>query len=205
MKIPTWAGQSCNTLNWIELVLHQSRALNIWKSMPFSLFLSYFYFLENQTDCYRHTKEKKSGNEQMTMTVPCLLREQSNNAKDKEHKKHPWVLKIIHVRRVQNSINKELEMGRIQKLDTQINKSTNGYNIKLQVLNPPIKTWHRIPCPNPKGLGVGYISDQRAPYMPQPNYKKQWPWHSMTLERTHLGKYICNSHSSYLSEDYNLT
>lgn len=131
---------------------------------------------------------------QLTTSIPCLLWEQTDNAKDKEHKKHSRVLKIIHVRRVQDPIDKELEMGRIQKLDTHINESTNSYNIKLQILEPPIKTRHRTPYPNSEGLGVGCVSHQRAPYVPYPDYKKQRPWQSMTWERTHLAWYIiCNS------------
>lgn len=96
------------------------------------------------------------------------------------------MLEIIHVGRIQDPIHKELEVGRIQKLNTHINKSTNHNNIKLQVLKPSTKTRHRIPNLNLILFWVRYISNQRAPYVPQPNYQKQCSWQNMTLERSHL-------------------
>jgi hypothetical protein len=46
-----------------------------------------------------------------TFLIPCFLGEQSDKSEDEEHEKHPRVLKVIHMGRIQNTINKELEMS----------------------------------------------------------------------------------------------
>lgn len=63
--------------------------------------------------------------------LPGFFREQSDDSKNEEHEKHPRMFKVVHMWRVQNSINEELEMGWIQKLNTQINETANNNNIKL--------------------------------------------------------------------------
>lgn len=63
--------------------------------------------------------------------LPGFFREQSDDSKNEEHEKHPRMFKVVHMRRVQNSINEELKMGWIQKLNTQINETANNNNIKL--------------------------------------------------------------------------
>ena len=63
--------------------------------------------------------------------LPRLFREQRDESKNEEHEKHPRMFKVVHVRRVQNSINEELEMSWIQKLNAQINETPNDNNIKL--------------------------------------------------------------------------
>lgn len=93
------------------------------------------------------------------------------------------MLQIIQVGRI--AIVNKFEVGRIQKLNTQINKSTNCNEIKLHKLEPPVKTRHWIPNPNSECFRVRNISNHRAPYMPHPNQQKQCSRQNMTLERSH--------------------
>ena len=118
--------------------------------------------------------------------LPGFLGEQSDKTEDEEHEKHPRVLEIVHVGRVQDTIDKEVEMSGVEELDAQVNEWANGDNVKLQVLDPTVETRDRVPNSNPKWLGVGYEANHRAPNVPDSNHKEQRTWQSMTFERTHL-------------------
>jgi len=121
-----------------------------------------------------------------TFLIPCFLGEQSDKSEDEEHEKHPRVLKVIHMGRIQNTINKELEMSWIQELNAQVNERANSNNVKLQVLDPIIETRNRMPNSNPKWTRIRYVSNNWAPNVPYSNYQEQCTRQSMTLERTHL-------------------
>ena len=118
--------------------------------------------------------------------VPRFLGEQSDEAEDEEHEKHPWMLEVVHVGRIQYTIDKELEMSRVEELDAQVNERANGDNVELQVLEPVVETRDRVPNSNTKWVGVGYESNHRAPNVPYSNHKEQCTWQSMAFERTHL-------------------
>ena len=120
--------------------------------------------------------------------VPGFLGEQSDKTEDEEHEKHPRVLEVVHVGRVQDTIDKEVEMSGVEELDAQVNEWANGDNVKLQVLDPTVETRDRVPNSNTKWVGVGYEANHRAPYVPYSNHKEQRTWQSMTFERTHLSR-----------------
>ena len=103
---------------------------------------------------------------------PSLLREQGDDPENKEHEKHPRVLKVIRVRWVQDPIHKELETSWIQKLYAHINKSSDCQHIKLQVSKPSIKTRHWVQNPNLKLLWVHHKSHYCAAYVPQRNWRE---------------------------------
>lgn len=96
------------------------------------------------------------------------------------------MLEIVHVRRVQDTIDKELEMSRVQELDAQVNEWSDRDNVKLQVLDPIVETRNRVPNSNPERVRVRYESNHRAPNVPHSNHKEQCAWQSMTFERSHL-------------------
>lgn len=81
---------------------------------------------------------------------PGFLGEQSDETEDEEHEKHPRVLEIVHVGRIQDTIDKELEMSGVEELDAQVNERANGDNVKLQVLDPTVETRDRVPNSNTK-------------------------------------------------------
>lgn len=133
-----------------------------------------------------------------------LLGEEGNEAEEEEHEEHARVLEVVHMGRVEDAFDEELEVGGVEQLDAHVDEGSDGDQVELQVLEATSKARDRAPRPHSEGVRAGHVADDGGPDVPHPHHQEQGPRQRMPLERPHLCRSLERSSVSFGQAELNL-